>query len=78
VNPSNAQLLQLAIATPLVAAVIIACGLPKRFSTKLAAAAFTVPMLIALWLWSQFPAENAHQYAYLSTTYTGLGPSASA
>ena len=69
---SNAQLLQLAIATPLVAALIIACGLPKRFSTKLAAAAFTAPLLIALWLWSQFPAENAHQYAYLSTTYTGL------
>ncbi len=71
-NPSNAQLLQLAIATPLGAALIIACGLPKRFSTKLAAAAFTAPLLIALWLWSQFPAENAHQYAYLSTTYTGL------
>ena len=69
---SNAQLLQLAIATPLVAALIIACGLPKRFSTKLAAAAFTAPLLIALWLWSQVPAENAHQYAYLSTTYTGL------
>jgi NADH-quinone oxidoreductase subunit M len=69
---SNAQLLQLAIATPLVAAVVIACGLPKRFSTKLAAAAFTVPMLIALRLWSQFPAEGAHNYAYLSTTYTGL------
>jgi NADH-quinone oxidoreductase subunit M len=71
--PDNAQLLQLAIATPLVAAVVIACGLPKRFSTKLAAAAFTVPMLIALRLWSQFPAEGAHNYAFLSTTYTGLG-----
>ncbi len=57
---------------PLGAALIIACGLPKRFSTKLAAAAFTAPLLIALWLWAQFPAENAHQYAYLSTTYTGL------
>ncbi len=69
---SNAQLLQLAIATPLVAAVIIACGLPKRFSTKLAAVAFTLPALIALWLWSQFPAEGADQYAYLSTADTGL------
>jgi len=69
---SNAQLLQLAIATPLGAALIIACGLPKRFAVKLAAVAFTLPALIALWLWSQFPAENAHQYAYLSTTYTGL------
>jgi NADH-quinone oxidoreductase subunit M len=72
VNSSNAQLLQLAIATPLVAAVIIACGLPKRFATKLAAAAFTLPAIIALWLWSQFPAEGAHNYAFLSTTYTGL------
>ena len=69
---SNAQLLQLAIATPLVAAVIIACGLPKRFAIKLAAVAFTLPALIALWLWAQFPAENAHLYSYLSTTYTGL------
>jgi len=70
--PDNAQLLQLAIATPLGAALIIAGGLPKRFSIKLAAVAFTLPALIALWLWSQFPAENAHQYAFLSTTYTGL------
>ena len=69
---SNDQLLQLAIATPLVAAVIIACGLPKRFAIKLAAVAFTLPALIALWLWAQFPAENAHLYSYLSTTYTGL------
>lgn len=69
---SNAQLLQLAIATPLVAAVIIACGLPKRFATKLAAVAFTLPAVIALWLWSQFPAVDAHNYAFLSTTYTGL------
>lgn len=71
-NSSNAQLLQLAIATPLVAAVIIACGLPKRFATKLAAVAFTAPVLIALWLWSQFPAEGASNYAFLSTTHTGL------
>lgn len=70
--PDNAQLLQLAVATPLGAALLIACGLPKRFAVKLAAVAFTVPALIALWLWSRFPAENAHQYAYLSTTYTGL------
>ena len=69
---SNDQLLQLAIATPLGAAVIIACGLPKRFAIKLAAVAFTLPALIALWLWAQFPAENAHLYSYLSTTYTGL------
>lgn len=71
--PSNAQLLQLAIATPLGAALVIALGLPKRFATKLAAAAFTVPALIALWLWSQFPAEGAQHYQFLSTHDLGLG-----
>lgn len=69
---SNAQLLQLAIATPLVAALIIACGLPKRFSTKLAAVAFIIPALIAGWLWSQFPVGDAQHYQFLSTTDTGL------
>ena len=70
--PDNAQLLQLSIATPLVAALIIALGLPKRYSTKLAAAAFAVPALIALWLWSEFPAEGAQNYQFLSTVDTGL------
>ena len=69
---SNAQLLQLAIATPLLAAAIIACGLPKRFATKLAAVAFTVPAVLALWLWSQYPAEGGQTYSFLSTTFTGL------
>jgi NADH-quinone oxidoreductase subunit M len=71
--PSNALLLQLAVATPLVAALVIACGLPKRFSTKLAAVAFAAPLLIALWLWKEFPAEPAGHYQYLSTIDTGLG-----
>jgi NADH-quinone oxidoreductase subunit M len=48
---SDAHLLQLAIATPLGAALVIALGLPKRYSTKLAGVAFAVPALIALWLW---------------------------
>src|SRR5258708_5864246 len=69
---SNAQLLQLAIATPLVAALIIGLGLPKRFSIKLAAVAFTLPALIALWLWAKFPAEGAQHYQFLSTMDTGL------
>lgn len=68
----NAQLLQLAIATPLGAALIIAFGLPKRFATKLAVAAFALPALIALWLWSQFPAEGAQHYQFLSSRDTGL------
>jgi len=69
---SNAHLLQTAIATPLVAALIIALGLPKRFTTRLAAAAFVVPVLIALWLWSQFPSLGAENYHFLSTHDTGL------
>lgn len=71
-NSLDSQLLQLAIATPLVAALIIAVGLPKRFSTKLAALAFTIPALIALWLWWKFPAEGGANYHYLSTFDTGL------
>jgi NADH-quinone oxidoreductase subunit M len=72
VNSSNAQLLQLAIATPLVAALVIALGLPKRFATKLAAAAFALPLALALWLWAQFPAEGGYHYHYLSSLDTGL------
>jgi NADH-quinone oxidoreductase subunit M len=68
----HAQLLQLAIATPLVAALVIALGLPKRFATKLALLAFVVPALIALWLWQAFPAEGGQDYHYLSSIDTGL------
>lgn len=71
-SSANASLLQLAIATPLVAALVIALGLPKRFSVKLAAAAFAVPALVALWLWWQFPANAGGNYAFLSDTDTGL------
>lgn len=70
--PDNALLLQLAIATPLVAALVIGLGLPKRFSTKLAAAAFVLPAAIALWLWSQFPAADGAAYHFVSNTNTGL------
>ena len=70
----SAQLLQLAVATPLVSALVIACGLPKRFATKLAAVAFVVPALVALWLWSEFPVGGGHQYHFLSVTDTGLAP----
>ncbi len=71
-NFSHPQLLQLAIATPLVAAAVIALGLPKRFALKLALVAFIVPVLAALWLWKEFPAGAAGDYQYLSTTDTGL------
>ncbi len=55
----NAKFVLLAIAVPLAAALVIALGLPKRYATKLAGVAFAVPALIALWLWSQFPAYDA-------------------
>lgn len=69
---ANAILLQIAIATPLVAALVIALGLPKRFSTKLAAVAFAVPAVIALWLWSHFPLNLGSAYQFQSDTPTGL------
>lgn len=71
--PSNALLLQLAVATPLVAALVIAAGLPKRFSTKLAAAAFALPALVALWLWKEFPAAAGQDYQFVSAHDLGLG-----
>jgi len=70
---SNALLLQLAIATPLGAALVIALGLPKRFATKLASAAFVLPALAALVLWSKYPAEGGSRYHYLSSLDLGLG-----
>ena len=70
--PDNAQLLQLAIATPLLAALVIGLGLPKRFSIKLATVAFIVPALIALWLWSQFHAGADNGYDFTSDASTGL------
>ena len=73
----NSNLLLLAIATPLAAALAIALGLQKRFATKLAAAAFALPAGIALWLWSRFPAYDAipagHQgFAFYSLHALGL------
>jgi len=73
VNLSNALLLQLAIATPLGAALVIALGLPKRFATKLAGAAFVLPALAALWLWAKYPFDGGARYHYLSTVDLGLG-----
>ncbi len=71
-SSTNAFLLQLAIAAPLGAALVIALGLPKRFSTKLAAVAFAVPAAISLWLWSQFPASSGDAYQFMSDAPTGL------
>src|SRR4051812_13418926 len=70
--PDNAQLLQIAIATPLLSALVIGLGLPKRLSVKLAAVAFVVPALISVWLWSQFRAGLDNGYDFTSDCATGL------
>src|SRR5579884_3010288 len=65
--------LLLAVATPLVVALAIALGLPKRWSVLLAYVGFGVPAAIALWLWSRFAgAPTLHGYAFYSTYNTGL------
>lgn len=69
---SPALLLQLAIATPLGAALVIALGLPKRHALRLAAVAFALPALIALRLWAVFPAGGGAAWHFTSDTATGL------
>lgn len=72
----NLDLLLLSIATPLAVAVLIAFGLPKRFSVKLAYVGFGVPALIALYLWSQYgqqSPESLHAgYAFYHSYDTGM------
>jgi len=72
VNDVNAQLLLLAIAAPLAAALAIALGLPDRLTRSLAAVAFAVPAGIALWLWSQFPAYAAIPAGHLGFAFYSL------
>ncbi len=71
-NDLNAQLLLLAIAVPLAAAVAIALGLPNRLTRPVAAAAFAVPAGVALWLWSQFPADDAIPAGHLGFAFYSL------
>jgi NADH-quinone oxidoreductase subunit M len=62
-----------AIAVPLVAALAIALGLPKRWSVRLAYAGFGVPLLCALDAWWGFgSAAKSHGYAWLTTHSVGL------
>jgi NADH-quinone oxidoreductase subunit M len=66
--------LLVSIAFPLVLALLIALGLPKRWSVRLAYAGFAVPLLLALHTWFHFnnvPHESG--YAFLRTYDTGLG-----
>ena len=70
----NANLLLLAIATPLAAAVIIALGLAERPAKGLAGVAFAVPAAIAVWLWSHFPAASAVAPEHLGFAFFSLRP----
>jgi NADH-quinone oxidoreductase subunit M len=65
--------LLLSIATPLALALVIALGLPKRWSVRLAYAGFGVPLLMALHTWWHFSAQpQTGGYAFLQTYPTGL------
>lgn len=71
-NDPNANLLILAVAAPLVAALLIALGLPERLTRVVAAAAFAVPAVVAIWLWSQFPSCDAIPAGHLGFAFYSL------
>jgi NADH-quinone oxidoreductase subunit M len=65
--------LLLSIAAPLALALAIACGLPKRWSVRLAYVVFAVPALMALHTWWHFSEQKLdHGYAFLTRYSTGL------
>ena len=65
--------LLLAIATPLAVALAIACGLPKRWSIRLAYVGFGIPALLALHAWYHYAAQApVNGYAFLTHYSTGL------
>ena len=62
-----------AIAAPFALALAIACGLPKRWSVRLAYVAFGVPLVMALYVWWHFAgATRTDGYAFLTCYSTGL------
>jgi NADH-quinone oxidoreductase subunit M len=71
-NTFPVDLLLLSIATPLAVALAIVVGLPKRFAVKLAYVGFGLPAVIAVYLWSQFPANPGADYFFLTSYNTGL------
>lgn len=66
--------LLVSIASPLVLALAIAFGLPKRWAVRLAYVAFALPVLMALHVWYHFGevAKESHGYAFLTQYSTGL------
>jgi NADH-quinone oxidoreductase subunit M len=69
----SSDFLLLSLAAPLVVALAIACGLPKRWSVRLAYLGFAVPALTALYAWCQFADATTYDgYAYFTQYSTGL------
>jgi NADH-quinone oxidoreductase subunit M len=68
----SVDLLLVSIATPLVVALAIALGLPKRWSVLLSYVGFIVPAAIGVYLWTQFPANYGGDYAFFHRYDTGL------
>jgi NADH-quinone oxidoreductase subunit M len=65
--------LLVSIATPLALALLIALGLPKRWSVRLSYVAFAVPMVLSLMTWIHFnDVQHTSGYAFLKTYSTGL------
>ena len=61
------------IVTPLVVALLIAFGLPKRWSIRLAYVAFTVPLLMGLHMWWYFYDVPQHDgYIFMTRYPTGI------
>lgn len=65
--------LLVSIVAPLAAALVIALGLPKRWSVRLAYVAFAVPLLMGLHVWWHFSSlAQEHGYVLLTRYSTGL------
>ncbi|MEY4939085.1 MAG: hypothetical protein RIQ93_820 [Verrucomicrobiota bacterium] len=65
--------LLVSIAAPLALALLIACGLPKRWSVRLSYVAFALPLLMALHAWWHFAAmSQTAGYVFLTSYRTGL------
>src|SRR5690606_23055566 len=65
--------LLVAIAAPLALALLIALGLPKRWSVRLSYVAFAIPLLLSLHTWFHFAAAaKTDGYAFLTQYSTGL------
>ncbi len=67
--------LLISIVAPLVLAFAIACGLPKRWSVRLAYVGFAIPALMALHAWWHFSEQKLdHGYGFVTRYSTGLEP----